>query len=170
MKTTSRPVVDTEAGRRADLAQIHIAKKDLGWDDDFYRDILFSLGRKRSAGDLDFTGRKLVLAHMRACGWTPGAKRKPGAKAVAGAAVATSAGASGKPARPPLTRHQGKLWGLWQQLADAGRVQDRSMAALNAWIKGHQRPGPDRLEWLNGPQLDWVIEAAKKWLARKDPA
>lgn len=37
--------------RRADLAQIHIAIKDLGLDDDTYRAILWTVARVKSAAD-----------------------------------------------------------------------------------------------------------------------
>lgn len=57
------------ADRNADLARIHIAKKQLGLDDDTYRDMLWSIGRVRSAGDLDFAGRRRVLEHLRSCGF-----------------------------------------------------------------------------------------------------
>ena len=57
------------ADRNADLARIHIAKKQLGLDDDTYRDMLWSIGRVRSAGDLDFAGRRKVLEHLRSRGF-----------------------------------------------------------------------------------------------------
>jgi phage gp16-like protein len=55
--------------RAAELAQIHIAKKELGLDDDTYRDMLFTVARVRSSADLDFTGRKRVLAHLKSRGF-----------------------------------------------------------------------------------------------------
>lgn len=60
--------------RRRDLAAIHAAKRDLGMSDDAYRDILWSVARVHSAGDLDQAGRNNLLDHFRACGWTPVAK------------------------------------------------------------------------------------------------
>ena len=57
--------------RRRDLAAIHAAKHDLRMDDDVYRDILWTIGRVRSAGDLDQAGRSKLLDHLRACGWKP---------------------------------------------------------------------------------------------------
>jgi phage gp16-like protein len=63
------------AERNADLARIHIAKKQLGLDDDTYRDMLFSIGRVRSAGDLDFAGRRRVLEHLASRGFKSTAKR-----------------------------------------------------------------------------------------------
>jgi phage gp16-like protein len=57
--------------RNSELAQIHVAKKQLGLDDDTYRAMLWTVARVKSAGDLDFTGRKRVLDHMRARGFKP---------------------------------------------------------------------------------------------------
>lgn len=58
------------ADRNADLAKIHIAKKQLNIDDDQYRDILWSLCRVRSSADITTSeGRDKVLEHLRACGF-----------------------------------------------------------------------------------------------------
>lgn len=61
--------------RTRELAAIHAAKRDLGMEDDTYRDMLWTVARVRSAKDLDFAGRKKVLDHMKACGWV--AVKKP---------------------------------------------------------------------------------------------
>ncbi|MDR2220995.1 MAG: regulatory protein GemA [Methylobacillus sp.] len=55
--------------RKRELAQIHIAKAQLGLDDETYRDMLWTVGRARSAGDLDHAGRRRVLEHLTARGW-----------------------------------------------------------------------------------------------------
>ncbi|OGS90835.1 MAG: hypothetical protein A2Z95_06100 [Gallionellales bacterium GWA2_60_18] len=60
--------------RRRDLAAIHAAKRDLIMSDEAYRDILWSVARVRSAGDLDQAGRSKMLDHFRACGWKPVAR------------------------------------------------------------------------------------------------
>ena len=69
----SRAVVDQDAKRR-ELATIHIAKKELGLDDETYRAMLWTVARVRSSAELDFTGRKRVLAHLKSRGF----KSKPG--------------------------------------------------------------------------------------------
>jgi len=61
----------TDTIRNRELAQIHIAKVQLALDDETYRAMLWTVARVKSAGDLDFTGRKRVLEHMRARGFTP---------------------------------------------------------------------------------------------------
>ena len=72
----------------------------------------------------------------------------------------------GKPSRPRpvLTPTQKKIWSLWQQLADAGYVHDRSMRGLAAWVKRQTRV--DALQFLTAPQEDAVIEALKQWVSR----
>ncbi len=50
--------------RRNDLAKIHLLKKDLGLDDDSYRDMLEKLTGKRSAGKLTGPERNKVLIYM----------------------------------------------------------------------------------------------------------
>lgn len=143
-------VVDREGGRRADLAAIHIVKKALAWDDDTYRDVMFTVTRVKSAGELDFAGRKRFLAHLQACMVQKG--------------LATKA----KPARAPWGPSQRLLWSLWQQLADAKLVTSRDRKALEAWVR--RQTGVDRLEWLTEAQFDLVIISAKQWLARKGEA
>lgn len=148
MKTTA--VVDTNKGRQLDLAKIHMAKKALAWDDSTYRDILWTVCQVKSAGDLDFAGRKRFLDHLVRCGWKPDTK---------------SPSAPAKAVRKPLTPSQRLMWALWQQLADAGLVDNRKMPALNAFVK--RTVQVDRMEWLTWPQETLVIEALKKWLERK---
>jgi len=145
-------MASAEALRRADLAAIHVAKKALGWDDDMYRDIMFTVCSVRSAGELDHAGRVRFLKHLQSCGATatgPNSRQK-----------ATQA------SRKPWTTQHKLVWSLWQQLADAGLARQRDRVAIDAWIKQHQ-VGVDRLEWCNAAQLDLVILGLKQWLARK---
>lgn len=144
-------VVDSPNARKADLAAIHIAKSDLGWDDDHYRDVLFAVCRVKSSRDLDFTGRKRFLEHLRSCGWPGRAGQAAGAR-------------QGSPARTAMTKAQRLIWSLWQRLYEAGAVDSRAMPALAAYVK--RQTGVDRLEWLNYPQETVMIESLKKWLAR----
>lgn len=55
--------------RRRELARIHIAKHELGLDDESYRAMLWACARVRSARDLDAAGRARVLDHLKACGF-----------------------------------------------------------------------------------------------------
>ncbi|MDP2153824.1 MAG: regulatory protein GemA [Methylotenera sp.] len=60
---------DKNTSRTSELAKIHIAKKQLGLDDETYRSMLFTVARVKSSSELDQAGRDAVLAHMKARGW-----------------------------------------------------------------------------------------------------
>ncbi|MDD2998369.1 MAG: regulatory protein GemA [Candidatus Riflebacteria bacterium] len=60
---------DSPEQRRKDLAMIHLAKKDLGLDDDIYRDILKQCCGVESSAELDQPNRRKLLAFFRGRGW-----------------------------------------------------------------------------------------------------
>ncbi len=72
-----RPAAQPAQPRNNGLAQIHIAKAQLGLDDDTYRAMLWGVARVRSAKDLDHAGRAKVLAHLTACGFKSRAPATP---------------------------------------------------------------------------------------------
>lgn len=63
--------------RNADLAKIHIAKKQLGIDDDTYRLMIQNIGGVASAGDLNQAGRHAVLDHLKKIGFKQTFKGRP---------------------------------------------------------------------------------------------
>lgn len=132
--------------RNAELAQIHLAKKQLGLDDDTYRAVLWTVARVKSAKDLDWTGRKALLEHFKAKGWKPAPPR------------------SAKASKPAAPGQDGLVRALWSELHAAGKVRDASDAALGSWLKRNR--WPERAEWLTQRQINQAIEALKKWLTR----
>ena len=60
---------ENQLQRRKDLAMIHLAKKDLGLDDDLYRSVLQELCGVESSADLDALGRRKLIAYFREKGW-----------------------------------------------------------------------------------------------------
>lgn len=50
--------------RRAELARIHLLAKQLGLEDDVYREVLRRVAGVASAADLDAAGRRAVIAHF----------------------------------------------------------------------------------------------------------
>ncbi len=70
---------DTPEQRKKDLAMIHLAKKDLGLDEDMYRDILMQCCGAASAAELDPPNRRKLLAFFRGRGWgrNDHTKRRP---------------------------------------------------------------------------------------------
>jgi len=134
--------------RNNQLAMIHIAKKELGLDDDTYRDIvrLVSNGRESSAGNLDYAERNKLLDHFKARGF----KNSP---------------AKNAKTRPLATDDQSKkIRALWLELHSFGAVRNSSEAALATYVK--RQTGVNALQWLNTHQASQVIEALKKWVAR----
>ncbi len=134
-----RARVLSDGSRRRDLAAIHVAKKELGLDDGTYREMLWSMARVRSAGDLDFEGRRAVLKHLRDRGF----KR------------------SRPQAQDPLSR---KIRALWLNLKGMGELRDPSEQALARYVE-HQT-GVKALQWLSSDQASTVIESLKAWARR----
>lgn len=63
--------------RRRELAKIHVAKKQLGMDEDIYRGMLRAVAGAESAADLDVQGRRRVLGHLCSRGFDAKPARKP---------------------------------------------------------------------------------------------
>ncbi len=136
------------ANRKRDLAEIHVLKKSLGLQEDEYRDLMATVcSGVRSSGDLDYSGRARFLAHLRLCARERGLSQPAAAK---------------RPVKSPLTPQQRLMWSLWMQLADAGLIKQRTMAALESWA--FRQTGVNKLTWLNTAQEDAVIAALRAWL------
>lgn len=71
--------------RNLDLSKIHIAKKDLGLDDETYRALLVRVAGVKSAKDLNPHQAGKVLAEFERLGWKP-SPVKTGRKAPVAAA------------------------------------------------------------------------------------
>jgi len=71
----AKPARSAQSIRNGELAQIHLAKQQLGMDDESYRNVLWTVARVKSAADLDWSGRKRVLDHMKACGFKVQSKK-----------------------------------------------------------------------------------------------
>lgn len=130
--------------RNSQLAQIHIAKKNLGLDDETYRDMLFTIARVRSSSELDHAGRAKVLDHLKKCGWKP--KTSP------------------MKSRPTDDPQINMCRALWLELHAVGKVHNPEEAALQRYAQRQTKIA--RLEWLNSKQMNTVIESLKQWLNR----
>lgn len=133
-----------------DLAKIHIAKKDLGLDDDTYRLLLRRVAGVDSARDLDAAGRARVLGELRRSGWKPKAPRARRTRPLDDA---------------PQSR---KVRALWLALFDAGVVRDPGERALAHYVR--RQTGVEDLRWLDSRQANRVIESLKAWAARAQVA
>lgn len=134
-----REKVLSDPARRRDLAAIHVAKKQLGMEDDAYRAMLWSVGRVKSAGDLDFAGRQAVLEHLKKCGFR-------------------------RPRAAPRDPQSKKILALWLELRDLGELRDASNKALDRFVE--ERTGVKAVRWLSSDQASEVIEQLKAWARR----
>lgn len=134
--------------RRRDLAQIHIAKKDLALDDETYRSVLIRVAGVDSSADLDARGRAKVLDEFKRLGWT---YRKPGRK---------RAGAR-RQAHTPIAN---KARALWVSLYQLGEIDDAREEALAAFAA--RQTGVDDPAWITPQQGYKLVEALKARCAR----
>lgn len=120
---------------RGKLAQIHIAKSQLGLSDDEYRALLGRVAGVSSAKDLTNRNVGAVINELQRLGWKPAPAKKAGRKAP----------------RPPRTRAtvMRKVEAL---LADAGRPW--------AYADGMAKHmfGADRVDWLDDDQLNRLMQ------------
>ena len=124
---------------RNNLAKIHIAKKELGLDDDIYRDILHTQFKKASSRDLsDFQCLKL-LQHFESLGW----KQAEGKKKSHGR----------KPHNMDKSAYLSKIEAL---LAEAGR----SWAYANGMAKHMYKI--DNIQFCDQVQLRGIVSALVK--------
>lgn len=131
------------------IAAIHVAKKQLGLDEDTYRDKLRLITGKTSTKDMSEAERQEVLTVFRNEGFAPaGAARREGG-------------------RQKLTgKFAKKLQALWIAAYNLGIVRDRDDAALESFIK--RQTGIERERWLrHSDDASKVIDALKGWIARE---
>ncbi len=126
------------------LAQIHIARKELGLDDDTYRAVLVRVTGKASSADMSVAERRKVIAAFKRQGFQPRGKfsRRPTAS-------------------KPYVR---KVFALWGELKRKGIWRDPDPKSLRHFVK--KMTGCDDPEWLDYPQASQVIEAMKKMKER----
>ena len=126
------------------LAKIHIAKKQLGLDDDTYRALLMQLAGVNSAKDLTASQLTKVLEHFKKSGFK-GSKTYPGKPHNADSKAANA-------------KQLGKIEAL---LADAGRPWAYALALAKRMYK------KDALEFCDGRELAGIIAALAKDAAKR---
>ena len=135
---------------KAQTIKIHIAIKELGMDDDSYRDLLAMNFGVLSSTKLGPEEAGVLLALLRAKGWQP--KSKQGGKPWGGKSqyIKTS------------DPQQRKVLALWNALG-------YDMAKLHARVK--KQFGVDRFEWLrNYESLRILITDLERRLEHKETA
>lgn len=141
-------MTDKSSNQKPRLIQlIHIAKSQLGIDDDTYRNMLKQLTQKDSTKQLTVGQLNRVIAHLQGLGFKIKSKTNP--KQVA--------------AKDPQSQ---KIRALWRELHEHGHVTDNTEVALSAYVK--RITGIESLAWLNTAQASQIIETLKKWLSRTE--
>jgi len=123
--------------KTAELAKIHIAKKELGMDDSTYRAMLKQVAGVDSSKDLSAQGRALVLEHLKKAGFQGKHSGKPNN-------LPSSSPRSAKLGKIEALLADGKLpWAY--AVAIAGRMYDK-----------------ERLEFCSDDELTGIITALVK--------
>lgn len=117
------------------MAKVHIGKKDLGLDDDTYRDVLWRVTGKRSCSDMTIAQLESVLKDMQNSGFKPKATPKHGKK-------------------PDVIKRREALMGkIHAMLADMGLHWNYAHGMAESMF------GIKRLQFLNDKQLYKVTQA-----------
>lgn len=128
------------SARNADLARIHILKKELGFDDDTYRDVLERVTGVRSSAKLDAAARGQLLAELRRLsGKSSGFSKAPKA-------------------------YVRKIWAVWAELKRDGIWREADRQSLVNFVE--KMTGKKSPDWLTYSEASTVIEALKNMGAR----
>lgn len=163
MKNKSAPKLP-ESERKRLIKLIHIAKAQLGLDEEDYRDLLQVIGGVDSSKNLDLQGFHLVIAELERLGFKVGTGRTKGGKSLS-----------------PKTRHLSEeerkpsavLVAIWIEMGKAGVIEDASHEALQGFvrkmIKGLQvpLPGVDILDTLTWQQVNACRKGLESWRDRE---
>ena len=135
---------------RADLAKIHIAKKELGLPDEVYRDIMRERFGQESAAKLTPGQAFQLVQHFSSMGWKPkyAQQKLPGVYS------------------RPTDGQDGKIIALWIELAKAGIIRNKSDLALQAFVR--RMTGKHNLRWCTTAEKNTIIEALKDWARRNE--
>lgn len=151
MTAAARKLVS--ADRRAMLAKVHLAAKDLALDEDARRDVLERVTGRRSSADCSDAQLDAVIAEFKRLGWKP--------KVAGGAEPAQR-----RAGRPPAASHPValKARAMWISLWNLGVVRNGAESGLEAFAK--RQLGVDRLQWADQAQGFRLIEALKAMAER----
>ena len=125
------------------LAKVHIAKAQLGLDDEQYRDIVRRVTGKESASQCRYSQLVDLINEFKMLGWKTKAKK-----------------AFRKAPSDPVK----KIYALWGKLQKLGAVQSTDKTALDAFVKKYT--GIDSVQWIAPEQQSRIIEILKQWLKR----
>lgn len=130
---------------------IHVARRDLGMEDDAYRAIVARIADgKTSSADCTVLELERIIDHLKKAGFKV---RKPKTAAPA--------------ERRPLAtdRESRKLRAIWLLLHQVGATQSNTEASLAAYVK--RMTGCDALQFVKPHDRYALIEGLKGWAARE---
>lgn len=129
---------------------IHVARRDIGMEDDAYRALVARLcNGKTSSADCDVLELERIIGHLKKAGFKV---RKP---------------KTAKPAeqRPLATDPESaKLRALWLLLHQVGATESATEASLAAYVR--RMTGVDALQFVRAKDRYPLIEGLKAWAAR----
>lgn len=129
------------------IAAIHVAKKQLGLDDDTYRAKLHVITGKSSVKDMTEDERQRVISAFRQNGFKPVERRQDGRQKLTG-------------------KFAKKLQALWIAGYNLGVVENRDDSAMLAFVK--RQTDLDHTRFLHyADDARAAIEGVKAWLRRE---
>jgi phage gp16-like protein len=142
-------------------AMIHIAKQQLGLDEDTYRALLVGATGKASCAEMSLNELNKVVDALKVRGFkTRPTKRK------------------GPTSRRKVVDQNGiehggptqgdKIRALWIEMANNGIVKDSSETALRKYVKRMSKNRFDAPQFCDDATAWTIIESLKKWRARAE--
>lgn len=133
--------MSVQPDRRAMLAKIHIAKKQLALEDDSYRAMLMRVTGEASSATCTPAQLEAMLGEFKRLGFT-----------------------AEQPKHPRSDKAYVRLiYGVWGDLKPY--LTEHSHTALRAFVR--RQTGQDAPEFLSPEDANLVIEGLKAWLARE---
>lgn len=136
------------AHRRSLIGKVHVAKSQLGLDDDTYRQILFDVSGRTSAADCSESHLVAVLKHFEARGFKP--------KIAASTGGRRAGKTASRAADHPSAR---KTRALWISLHHLCAIDNPSEKALEAFARRQLKV--EQLQWADQALCYKLVEALK---------
>lgn len=146
-----------KAERHKLIAQIHIARKQLGMDEDTYRQSLQGVAGSASCSAMSVPQLRKVLDSFKQRGF----KNRRG----------RTHSPSSRHLPPDQKTQQDKLRALWIDAHKAGLITDGTETALCHWAgrmtkKNHDGVPVESIDWLSGSELNDLIKSLRRWIER----
>jgi phage gp16-like protein len=138
----------TDPHRRAMLAKVHIAPKQLGMDEDSYRAVLRRVTGQISSADCNLVQLEALVAEFARMGFSAKAAARP---------VGNAATRRQPRADHPVAR---KARAMWISLGLLCAIRNPAEAALEAFARRQLQC--ETFQWANQGEADRMIEALKQ--------